>query len=100
MWRPDAIAGRPMGLISRGSRRGPARSVNCLRHLAATGPRDGARPRPSRYAMDRDITYGQRKQPCGELKPLRARLAYHDTTGVDRDIEQLIGLLQQRHGYT
>ena len=50
--------------------------------------------------MKRDITYGQRKQPCGDLKQLRARLAYHDATGVDRDIEQLIGLLQQRHGYT
>jgi len=50
--------------------------------------------------MNQDITYGQPKPPCGELGQLRARLVYHDTTGVDRDIEQLIGLLQQRHGYT
>ena len=44
--------------------------------------------------MNRDSTWGARGMRLWESG------VCYDTTGVDSDIEQSIGLLQQRHGYT
>jgi len=49
--------------------------------------------------MNRNIICGKRNTKGGDLKKLWTGPAY-DATGVDSDIEVLIGLLQQRHGYT
>jgi len=37
-----------------------------------------------------------RRAPEGQW----AGLIYHDGTGVDRDLETLLGLLRERHGFT
>jgi len=43
---------------------------------------------------------GSAQKPSGDAETRWSKLAGDEVTSVDRDIETIVGLLQERHGYT
>jgi uncharacterized protein YjbJ (UPF0337 family) len=53
-----------------------------------------------RIAMSRNTVSCKRKQARVDVNRRWVKLTYNDVTGIDGDIERLIELLQEKHGYT
>jgi|HubBroStandDraft_4_1064222.scaffolds.fasta_scaffold223377_1 hypothetical protein len=50
--------------------------------------------------MKRTVIRGERQPPSRDLEDRWTRLVHDDVAGIDGDIERLVGLLREQHGYT